>query len=134
MFHTRLRRGLPSIRDRFCNRKISETKAELVSNNHTVVKQNKNNMKTNIETNTNMNTDITTGTSNAARPAFALKVIVAILSLTALCLSYRAANEAVALYGVLEQVQAALANEQNIKSQASAGWQIYETKPSLAGL
>ena len=112
--------------------KISETKSGLVSNNHTIVKQNTNNMKTNIET--NMNTDINTAASKVSRPAFALKIIVAVLSLTALCLSYRAANEAVALYGVLEQVQAALANEQNIKSQAAAREQISETKPSLAGL
>ena len=63
-----------------------------------------------------------------------LKATVIILSLTALCLSYRAASEAVALYGVLEKVQATLAQEQSIKAQVASGLQISETKHSVAGL
>jgi hypothetical protein len=117
----------------FPQKKISETKHNLVSNNHTTVNNNMNNMKTNIETN------ITTATNSMQTPGISrrgagLKAVVIILSVTALCLSYRAANEAVALYGVLDKVQATLANEQSMQAQAAAHVQISETKTSVAGL
>ena len=89
-------------------------------------------MKTNIETNTN--SDLNAMPTAPGRAAAALKAVVVILSLTALCLSYRAANEAVALYGVLDKVQATLANEQAVQAHVAAGTQISETKSSAAGL
>lgn len=89
-------------------------------------------MKTNIETN------LTTGSRSLQTPISAggkgLKVALIVLSVTALCLAYRAANEAAALYGVLEKVQAALATEQIIKTHATTHVQISETKPVVAGL
>ena len=111
------------------DRKFFETKSNLVSNNHTTV--NIKNMKTNIETNTN--SDLNATPTAPGRAAASLKAVVVILSLTALCLSYRAANEAVALYGVLDKVQATLANEQTVQAHAT-GTQISETKSSVAGL
>ena len=90
-------------------------------------------MKTNTETN------MTTESNSLPAPGVdrrgkGLKVAVIILSLTALCLSYRAASEAVALYGVLEKVQASFAAEQSIKAQATMHVQISETKSPVAGL
>lgn len=119
----------------FYERKISETNFKLLSSNHTTVKQNMNNMKTNTEM--NINTDMnaaSTPVPNISRRAKGFKAVVVMLSLTALCLSYRAANEAVALYGVLEKVQATLASEQSALAQATARMQISETKHSVAGL
>jgi len=87
-------------------------------------------MKTNIETNTNSNLNPTA----PRRAANSLKAVVVILSLTALCLSYQATNEAVALYGVLDNVQTTLANEQSVKAQTTAGVPISETKSSVAVL
>lgn len=90
-----------------------------------------NHMKTNIET--------TIHSDNAApaasRPASTgLKAAVVILSLAALCLTYRAATEAVALYGVLEKVHDTMAEEQLVKSHVTASHRISETIPPLAGL
>jgi len=91
------------------------------------------NMKTNLET--NMNSDIiTTAAPKASRRGQGLKAAVVILSLAALWLSYRAANEAAALHGILEKVQAALSHEQSVKAQAATAVQISETKSSVAGL
>ena len=97
---------------------------------------NNNNMKTNTEVSTNSETTIAPAQPGRGerRAAGGLKVLVTILSLTALALSYRAANEAVALYGILDKIQAALANEQSMKGQAAANRQISETKPAIAGL
>jgi hypothetical protein len=53
---------------------------------------------------------------------------------TALCLSYRAATEAVALYRVLDKVYTALSSEQSLQTQAAAHVQIFETTPAVAGL
>lgn len=90
-------------------------------------------MKTKTETNINAeNNPASTQAPNARRKG--LKAVVVALSLVALCLSYRAATEAVALYGVLEKVQAALAQEQGIKAQIASDLQIVETKHSVAGL
>jgi hypothetical protein len=91
-----------------------------------------NNMKTNTETSTN--SDLNIPPAAPRRAANSLKAVVVILSLTALCLSYRAANEAIDLYGVLDKVQTTLNNEQSVKAQATATVQISETKPSVAGL
>jgi len=94
-----------------------------------------NNMKTNTEMNINAEINpLSLPAQNVTRRAKALKAVVVILSLTALCLAYRAANEAVALYGVLEKVQATLANEQSVQAQITVGGHISETKSSLAGL
>ena len=89
-------------------------------------------MKTNIET--NPNSDVAPAAQKLSLRGRGLKAVLVILSLTALCLSYRAAREAVALYGVLEKVQATLANEQTVKAQATSPVQISETKPAVAGL
>lgn len=91
-----------------------------------------NNMKTNIETNTH--SDNNPASPAPRRPATGLKAVVVILSIAALCLSYRAANEAVALYGVLEKVHDAMAQEQQLKSHVTADQRISETIPPLAGL
>ena len=106
-----------------------------MSNNHTTVKQNMNTMKMNTEMNNNAEINqASTQMPGVNRSVKALKATVIILSLTALCLSYRAASEAMALYGVLEKVQATLAQEQSIKAQVASSRQISETKPALAGL
>jgi hypothetical protein len=93
-----------------------------------------NNMKMTTEMNNNAEINSATQTPGPNRSAKALKAMVIMLSLTALCLSYRAASEAMALYGVLENVQATLAQEQSIQAQAASGRQISETKHALAGL
>jgi len=105
-----------------------------VSNNHTTVNQNMNNMKTNTEMNISTDINPAATQSPSARSAQGLKAVMVILSVVALCLSYRAANEAVALYGVLDNVQATLANEQSVQAQFAGGLQNSETKPSVAGL
>ena len=87
-------------------------------------------MKTNTEM--SINAESSTPKPNP-RHGKGLKALVVALSLLALCLSYRAATEAVALYGVLEKVHAAFANEPSAQAQ-SAETQISETKPSVAGL
>lgn len=133
--HTRWRFGVPGFAIDFLNQKNSETKVELVSNNHTTVKQNMKNMKSNTEMNVISHNDAASAVAaGALRRAKTLKVTVVILSLTALGLSYRAASEAMALYGVLEKVQATLAQEQIIKAQVASSLQISETKHSIAGL
>lgn len=95
-----------------------------------------NTMKTNTEVSTSSET--TTALAQPGRggrrTAGGLKVLVTILSLTALALAYRAADEAVALYGVLDKIQASLAFEQSMKEQAAANRQISETNPAIAGL
>ncbi len=95
-----------------------------------------NNLKANTEMNTNsdLNTAAAPVIRASRRPSTFLKVGTFILSLTALCLSYQAANEAVALYGVLDKVQDTLATEQFVKAQMTAGTRISETNPSVAGL
>jgi len=70
----------------------------------------------------------------ARRPGAILKVSTVMLSLAALCLSYQAANEAVALYGMLAQAQDALAHEQLVRSQVADSAAIAETIPPVAGL
>ena len=91
-------------------------------------------MKINTEMNTNAdNNSVLTQGPNLRRAA-GLKVVMVALSLLALGLSYRAATEAVALYGVLEKVQATLANEQIAEAQFTARAQLSETKHSIAGL
>lgn len=99
-----------------------------------------------IINNTKMNSDMTTTEPTTApaqtlpaprRPRPVLKMATVMLSLVALCLSYRAAGEAIALYGVLEKVQDALAHEQMVKSQAAPvvpRAEIAETKSGTAGL
>jgi hypothetical protein len=89
------------------------------------------NMKTNIETTTTTDNN-PMHTSSNSRKRTGLKAVLVILSLTALCLSYQAANEAVALYGLLEKVQTALADEQSLRTTAQM--QNSETKPLVAGL
>lgn len=91
-----------------------------------------NNMKTNTETNTP--SDNHPAPSAPRRPATGLKAAVVILSLAALCLSYRAASEAVALYGVLEKVHDTMDQEQLVRSHVTAGQRISETIPPVAGL
>ena len=107
-----------------------------MSNTHTKTHNNINNKKTNTEMNTNTDTNTTmtpTANTTSAR-RMGLKVGAVTLSLVALCLSYQAANEAVALYGVLDKVQDTLAAEQMIKAQAASVARISETNPSVAGL
>ena len=89
-------------------------------------------MKTNIETSTH--SDNNPAPSAPRRPATGLKAVVVILSIAALCLSYRAASEAVALYGLLEKVHDTMAQEQLMKSHVTAYQPISETIPPLAGL
>jgi hypothetical protein len=113
-----------------------ETKSNLASNIHTTMDKRINDLKTNTEMNTNSGTNPapTPMASAARRSATSLKLGAAILSLTALYLSYRAANEAVALYGELEAVQDTLAAAQFGKVQIADGTGISETKKSVAGL
>jgi len=91
-----------------------------------------NNMNTNIETNTH--SDNNPAPSARRRPTLGLKVTVVALSLIALALSYRAATEAVALYGVLDKVQDTLAHEQTVKAQVAGRLRNFETIPPVAGL
>jgi hypothetical protein len=91
-------------------------------------------MKTDTEMNINAELNPVSTPMPITRRGKGLKALVVALSLLALGLSYRAATEAVALYGVLEKVQAALANEQRAQAQSTAGIQISETKPPVAGL
>ncbi len=99
-----------------------------------------NNEKANTEMNTTaINNDSNPSASQPARPVSrrvvtGLKVGTVMLSLIALGLSYRAANQAVALYGVLNEVQTALANEHEMKFQYATSRQIAETKTATAGL
>jgi len=92
-----------------------------------------NNMKTNTEMNINAEINPASTQTPNARRGKGLKGVVVALSLVALCLSYRAATEAMALYGVLEKVQATLAQEQSVKAQVATGQQISETKHAVAG-
>ena len=89
-------------------------------------------MTTNIDTNTN--SDINATSSTPRRQGNGLKAVVVILSLIALCLSYRAATEAAALYRVLDKVHDTLAHEQQVKAQVVASPRISETISPLAGL
>jgi hypothetical protein len=115
-------------------KKDSETKSEVASNNHTTVQRNTNNMKTNTEMNINAQPNpISTPTPNTRRGK-GLKALVVALSMLALGLSYRAATEAVALYGVLEKVHATWATEQGAQAQPNERIQISETKPAVSGL
>jgi len=93
-------------------------------------------MKTDTAMNTDTESHATSTHSNPAarHPRAVMKVATVVLALTALCLSYQAANEAVALYGMLAQAQDALAHEQVIRSQAADTALISETIAPVAGL
>ncbi|HEX5220841.1 MAG TPA: hypothetical protein VFZ59_14830 [Verrucomicrobiae bacterium] len=89
-----------------------------------------------MNTEMNFNADLNPVSAQTPKPrdGKVLKSLVVALSMLALGLSYRAAAEAVALYGVLEKVQAALAAEQGAWAQSAEPIQISETKPSVSGL
>ncbi|MFO1512184.1 MAG: hypothetical protein U1F83_04600 [Verrucomicrobiota bacterium] len=93
-------------------------------------------MKPNTERDLNSEANTTSTPTHVLprRPATVLKIATVMLSLAALGLSYQAANQAIALYGVLDKLQDALAQEQLIKAHTTEAARNSETISPVAGL
>jgi len=90
-------------------------------------------MKTELETNMNADTHSRASSTPRRRAGQALKAAVMALSVVAFGLSYQAASEAVAVYGILEQAQDALAQPPLTRPAAEHGALNLETITPVAG-